>query len=66
MQRRWAAKELAISPGSPLDRPSSEEPSNHNQQLRKFPVLEPSMFFLDEFDANEWIKVFRRHRKNMT
>jgi hypothetical protein len=32
---------------------------------KKFPVLEPSTFLLEEFNANEWITVFRREWKKI-
>jgi hypothetical protein len=32
---------------------------------RKLPALEPTMFTLDDFDANEWITVYRRRRKSL-
>jgi hypothetical protein len=62
--QRWAAKELAISP-SVARSPSSPEKMMRHSPGKKLPVLEPSTFLLEEFNANEWITVFHRERKNL-
>jgi hypothetical protein len=62
--QRWAAKELAISP-SAVRSPSSPEERMRQSPGKKLPVLEPSTFILEEFNASEWITVFRRERKKI-
>jgi hypothetical protein len=37
----------------------------HKSPGKKLPVLEPSSFLLEEFNASEWITVFRRERKKI-
>jgi hypothetical protein len=61
--QRWAAKELAVSPSVARSRSSPEK--MRQSPGKKLPVLEPSTFLLEEFNANEWIAVFRRERKNL-
>jgi hypothetical protein len=62
--QRWAAKELAVSP-SAVRSPSSPEEMIRQSPGKKLPVLEPSTFILEEFNASEWITVFRRERKKI-
>jgi hypothetical protein len=64
MQRWWAAMEHAVSPSSRCDMPPSPGMSRCNLQRRKTPVLEPSTFVLESFDANEWITVLHRQRRS--
>jgi hypothetical protein len=64
-QRRWAAKELAVSPSSVRDLPLPSVKADRYSRRRKLPALEPTMFTLDEFDANEWITVYHRRRKSL-
>jgi hypothetical protein len=61
---RWAAKELAVSPSAARS-PSSPEKMMRQSPRKKFPVLVPSTFLLEEFNANEWITVFCREWKKL-
>jgi hypothetical protein len=60
--QRWAAKELAVSPSAHKVKPSSKKNSCPSPE-KKLPVLPPSTFILENFDAKEWITVTRRERK---
>jgi hypothetical protein len=60
----WAAKELVVSP-SAVRAPSSPEKMVRQSPGKKLPVLEPTTFLLEEFNAKEWFTVFRRERKNL-
>jgi hypothetical protein len=64
-QRRWAAKVLAVSPSSVSDLSLPSVKADRYSWRRKLPALEPTMFTLDDFDANEWITVYRRRRKSL-
>jgi hypothetical protein len=64
MQRRWAAKELDVSPSSRCDLPPLPGKIGRVLQRSRTPVLEPLTFVLESFDANEWITVLRRRRRS--
>jgi hypothetical protein len=65
-QQRRAALLLSVLPcrsgASSPDFSPQLRGSSPSEKSLKIPVLEPTVFSLQEFDATEWVKVFRRER----
>jgi hypothetical protein len=60
-----AARVLFHSPLEVCSLPavSSPSPSSPSRPSLKIPVLSPSTFLLQNFNASEWIRVFRRNNR---